>query len=79
MSTTYDIVTVGRRRFRLVDIDTKSEPYLMASVEWLPEPSGQEELADLLAPRVLSVFCLALSRRSRHSNPTSRCSAALRT
>ncbi|MDG4827054.1 LON peptidase substrate-binding domain-containing protein [Asanoa sp. WMMD1127] len=52
----YDIVTVGRRRFRVVSIDKTSEPYLMAEVEWLPEPPGQEELADLLAPRVLAVF-----------------------
>ena len=52
----YDIVTVGRRRFRLVSVDTSAEPYLVAEVEWLPEPAGQEELADLLAPRVLSVF-----------------------
>ncbi|HTF12814.1 MAG TPA: LON peptidase substrate-binding domain-containing protein [Asanoa sp.] len=52
----YDIVTVGRRRFRVVSIDRTSEPYLMAEVEWLPEPDGQEELADLLAPRVLAVF-----------------------
>ncbi|GIF48625.1 hypothetical protein DFJ67_8172 [Asanoa ferruginea] len=52
----YDIVTVGRRRFRVVSIDRSSEPYLMAEVEWLPEPDGQEELADLLAPRVLAVF-----------------------
>jgi len=52
----YDIVTVGRRRFRVVSVDKTSEPYLMAEVEWLPEPEGQEELADLLAPRVLAVF-----------------------
>ncbi|MEV0714863.1 LON peptidase substrate-binding domain-containing protein [Asanoa sp. NPDC050611] len=52
----YDIVTVGRRRFRVISIDKESEPYLMAEVEWLPEPEGQEELADLLAPRVLAVF-----------------------
>jgi Lon protease-like protein len=52
----FDLVTVGRRRFRLVEIDQQSAPYLTAEVEWLPEPAGQEEVADLLAPRVLSVF-----------------------
>jgi len=52
----YDIVTVGRRRFRVISIDKSAEPYLVAEVEWLPEPAGQEELADLLAPRVLAVF-----------------------
>ncbi|MCW6009874.1 LON peptidase substrate-binding domain-containing protein [Micromonospora sp. CPCC 205371] len=57
----YDIVTVGRRRFRVIDVDTDSAPYLTASVEWLPEPAGQEEIADLLAPRVLAVFRQYLS------------------
>lgn len=52
----YDIVTVGRRRFRVISLDKSAEPYLVAEVEWLPEPAGQEELADLLAPRVLAVF-----------------------
>jgi uncharacterized protein len=52
----FDIVTVGRRRFRLTGVDAESEPYLTAEVEWLPEPGGQEDLADLLAPRVLAVF-----------------------
>jgi uncharacterized protein len=52
----YDIVTVGRRRFRLTGVDSDSQPYLTGEVEWLPEPGGQEDLADLLAPRVLSVF-----------------------
>lgn len=52
----FDIVTVGRRRFRLAGVDERATPYLTADVEWLPEPPGQEEVADLLAPRVLAVF-----------------------
>jgi Lon protease-like protein len=52
----FDLVTVGRRRFRLGEVDERSTPYLTAEVEWLPEPAGQEEVADLLAPRVLAVF-----------------------
>lgn len=51
-----DVVTVGRRRFRIHDLDRESAPYLVAEVEWLPEPTGQEQAADLLAPRVLAVF-----------------------
>ncbi|AVT32695.1 MULTISPECIES: LON peptidase substrate-binding domain-containing protein [unclassified Plantactinospora] len=51
-----DIVTVGRRRFRIARVEAGSTPYLTAEVEWLPEPVGQEQLADLLAPRVLAVF-----------------------
>lgn len=52
----FDLVTVGRRRFRLARVDRQAAPYLVAEVEWLPEPAGQEELADLLAPRVLATF-----------------------
>ncbi|MFI0795587.1 LON peptidase substrate-binding domain-containing protein [Micromonospora rubida] len=52
----FDIVTVGRRRFRIVDVDEGAEPYLTAEVEWLPEPGGPDEAADLLAARVISVF-----------------------
>lgn len=52
----YDIVTVGRRRFRITDLASTGTPYLTASVRWLPEPTGQEALADRLAPQVLAVF-----------------------
>lgn len=52
----FDLVTVGRRRFRISEVDERAAPYLTAEVEWLPEPTGQEEAADLLAPRVLAVF-----------------------
>ncbi len=52
----FDIVTVGRRRFRLAEVDHSAEPYLTAEVEWLPEPGGPDETADLLAARVISVF-----------------------
>jgi uncharacterized protein len=52
----FDLVTVGRRRFRIDRVDPQAAPYLVAEVEWLPEPAGQEEAADLLAPRVLATF-----------------------
>jgi Lon protease-like protein len=52
----FDIVTVGRRRFRITGVDRRSQPYLTADVEWLPEPGGQEATADRLAPRVLAMF-----------------------
>ncbi len=52
----FDIVTVGRRRFRVVDVDDAAEPYLTAEVEWLPEPAGADEVADALAARVIAVF-----------------------
>ena len=53
----FDIVTVGRRRFRLLGVETGSEPYLTAEVEWLAdEEETADETAELLAPRVLSAF-----------------------
>ena len=33
----YDIVTRGTRRFQLLDLDAESKPYLMGSVEFLPD------------------------------------------
>ncbi|MFF5990524.1 LON peptidase substrate-binding domain-containing protein [Prauserella flavalba] len=44
----FDIVTTGARRFRLVDMDTRSAPYLVGTVEWVddhPLPSGSDEVA----------------------------------
>jgi len=52
----FHIVAVGRQRFRIATVDDQSTPYLQAEVEWLPEPTEHEHLADLLAPRVLAVF-----------------------
>ncbi len=52
----YDLVTVGRQRFRIARVDQAASPYLVAEVDWLPEPPGQEQAADLLAPRVLATF-----------------------
>jgi Lon protease-like protein len=44
----FDIVTKGARRFRLLDLDTDSKPYLMGSVEFLPdfEPEGGDQPGD---------------------------------
>jgi hypothetical protein len=60
----FDVVTVGRQRFRIVAIDTAAAPYLVADVEYLPEPLGDPDLADRLAIRVLAAFrrYLALMR-----------------
>lgn len=49
----YDVVTVGGPRFRLLDLDD-SQPYLRASVEYLPEETG--ETADALALQVVAGF-----------------------
>ncbi|WP_091291206.1 LON peptidase substrate-binding domain-containing protein [Micromonospora halophytica] len=52
----FDIVTVGRRRFRIADVDHAAAPYLTAEVQWLPEPTGTDEVTELLAARVIAVF-----------------------
>jgi Lon protease-like protein len=46
----FDIVTRGARRFRLLDLDTESKPYLTGSVEFLPdgEFEGGEDLTSML-------------------------------
>ncbi|MFV2101096.1 LON peptidase substrate-binding domain-containing protein [Micromonospora sp. LOL_024] len=52
----FDIVTVGRRRFRMADVNQHSAPYLTAQVQWLPEPDGPDAAAGALAARVIAVF-----------------------
>ena len=52
----FDIVTVGRRRFRVMGVDATPAPYLNAEVEWLPDDEAADQTADLLAPRVLAAF-----------------------
>ncbi|MFI7597756.1 LON peptidase substrate-binding domain-containing protein [Actinoplanes sp. NPDC049681] len=52
----FDIVTVGRRRFRVLSIAADTLPYLTAEVEWLPDEEPDDPTARLLAPRVLAAF-----------------------
>jgi Lon protease-like protein len=43
----FDIVTRGASRFRLLDLDTDSKPYLMGSVEYLPDVETPGESGDM--------------------------------
>lgn len=47
----FDIVTTGQRRFRLLDIDVGSAPYLVGTVEWIDDepliPGTAEAAASL--------------------------------
>jgi Lon protease-like protein len=52
----FDIVTVGRRRFKVVSVESGTSPYLTAQVEWLPDDVAGDDVADQLAPRVLAAF-----------------------
>jgi Lon protease-like protein len=52
----FDIVTVGRRRFRVLSLKDGTAPYLAAEVDWLPDEEPAGETAELLAPRVLAAF-----------------------
>lgn len=46
----FDIVTRGARRFRLLDLDAESKPYLTGSVEYLPDEEfeGGDDLTSML-------------------------------
>jgi Lon protease-like protein len=53
---TYDIVTVGRRRYEIAELVPGETPYARASVTYLPERPGPSGEADALGPRVLAAF-----------------------
>jgi uncharacterized protein len=55
----FDIVTRGEKRFRLLDIDRTSAPYLVGSVEWVPDDDPPAEDVTLLP-------LLARSAREAH-------------
>ena len=43
----FDIVTCGARRFRVIDIEPSSAPYLLGSIEWVPDTDSVDDEADL--------------------------------
>lgn len=46
------LLAFGGARFRLLEVDTVSQPYLMGQVRWLDEPTGEPGLAEAIAPAV---------------------------
>lgn len=44
----YDVVTVGGDRFRLLEVDRTSRPYLVGSVEWLPADPPEPDATGLV-------------------------------
>ncbi|MEV0681381.1 LON peptidase substrate-binding domain-containing protein [Actinosynnema sp. NPDC050436] len=55
----FDLATTGGRRFRLLDVDEDSAPYLLGRVEWLddvPAPAEVAEVLPLLAEGAVAAF-----------------------
>jgi uncharacterized protein len=61
----YDIVTRGARRFRLLELDAESKPYLVGSVEFLPDVETDANRGEQAAEmtRMLSAAARAAHRR----------------
>ena len=55
----FDILTRGEKRFRLLDIDERKAPYLIGSVEWVPDANPPAE-------EVMLVPVLARAAREAH-------------
>ena len=58
----FDIVTRGARRFRLLEVNAESKPYLMGSVEHLPDDPADDAAVGELT-RILSTAARAAHRR----------------
>jgi Lon protease-like protein len=58
----FDLVTEGARRFRLLDLDAESKPYLVGSVEPLPDDPADDAAVGELT-RILSSAARAAHRR----------------
>lgn len=71
----FDIVATGERRFRLLDIDTRAAPYLVGTVEWVPDaplPSYGADIAERLAKLARGAhrrYCAAAWERDRWEEP----------
>ncbi|MFE9749098.1 LON peptidase substrate-binding domain-containing protein [Saccharothrix saharensis] len=55
----FDLTTKGGRRFRLLEVDEESAPYLVATVQWLPDTAAPPEVEAVLP-------LLAESARAAH-------------
>jgi Lon protease-like protein len=55
----FDIVTRGEKRFRLLDVDNTSAPYLVGTIEWVPDDEPPAEQSMLVPP-------LAAAAREAH-------------
>lgn len=58
----FDIITRGLRRFRLLEVDAESKPYLMGAVDFLPDTDGGPDGPDGDLVRLLSLAARAAHR-----------------
>jgi Lon protease-like protein len=70
----FDIVTQGGRRFRLLDLDAESKPYLMGSVEYLPDaetppPDGMIQMLSAAARAAHRSYCTTAWKTGDWSEP----------
>lgn len=69
----FDVQTQGERRFRLLEVDETAAPYLVGTVEWLPDLEGDD--SDDLAPLAMAAraahqrYCTTAWRARRTSTP----------
>ena len=52
----YDLLSLGVRRFRLLDVDASAQSFLVGRVQWLSEPVGDSERAARLVEPVQSAM-----------------------
>lgn len=70
----YDIVTRGGRRFRLLEMDADSKPYLLGSVEYLPDtetppPAGMTQMLSAAARAAHRRYCSTAWKSGDWSEP----------
>lgn len=69
----FDIATDGERRFRILDIDASTAPYLIGNIEWVPdaEPAETAELSPLVgaAREAYRHYCATAWRREDWHEP----------
>lgn len=75
----FDIVTIGEQRFRLLALDCVAAPYLMGTVEWLPDTParipGQRAMTDTVGSLVAAArsayrrYCQAAWKQGDWTEP----------
>jgi len=71
----FDITTDGERRFRILDIDASAAPYLIGTIEWVPDAESRESARLLLLAKAAREahrqYCATAWRRDDWHEPPS--------